>query len=266
VIRRFSAVFLCASTLILTGCSAGSDLDPSRPPVGPVADAAAPRPARGSDPGGPSSADTKPAASAVELTPVPIADGKATLSPANTSIGFVGTHTGSRPDPRIGGFAEFTGTAEVDAAGKTLKSTSVEIQTGSLWTQIPPLTNHLKSADFFDTGRHPTARFRSKSIAPEPDKGIDAFTISGELTLLGKTKGISFPAKIKVGESGLTLSGTFTLDRTDFGMDRAQEKVKKGVTINLAIGKKTEPQAGAGPGGPGFGRGRPPGGKGQPKG
>jgi polyisoprenoid-binding protein YceI len=210
-----------------------------------------------------------PTAAAAELTPVPIADGKAILRPSNSSIGFVGTHTGAKPDPRVGGFAEFSGTADVDTATKTLKSASVEIQTGSLWTQIPPLTSHLKSPDFFDTTKYPTARFLTKSIASSAGKASDQLTITGELTLLGKTKDVTFPAKVTISESGLTLSGSLTVDRTEFGMDRVQDKVQKAVTINLAVGKKTEPQAGGGPGGPG-GPGFPgrmrPGGTGGPKG
>jgi len=193
---------------------------------------------------------------------VPIADGKATLTPDNTSIGFVGTHVGPKPDPRTGGFAQFTGSAEVDTATKTLKSASVEIKTDSLWTPIPPLTGHLKSPDFFNTQKHPTAQFATKGITPIADRPGE-FTMSGTLTLLGKTNELSFPVKVNIHERGLTLSGTFTLDRTIFGMDRVQDKVEKGVSVTLAIGKKTEPQSGGGPGYPGGGR---PGGPGQASG
>jgi polyisoprenoid-binding protein YceI len=263
VIRGFSVSCVAALSLILSGCSAGTDLGPGVAVGGPPAGTAARGPGRADDRPSTSGAATAPAASAGELTPVPVADGKAILTPDNTSIGFVGTHTGLKPDPRTGGFALFTGNAEVDTAGKTLKSASVEIKTDSLWTQIPPLTGHLKSPDFFNTQKHPTARFVSKSIAPIPAQASDQFTITGDLTLLGTTKEVSFPAKVNIGDSGLTLSGSFTLDRTEFGMDRVQDKVQKGVTITLAIGKKTEPQTGGGPGFTGGGR---PGGPGQANG
>ncbi|MGO9919195.1 MAG: hypothetical protein ACLQIB_31410 [Isosphaeraceae bacterium] len=49
-------------------------------------------------------------------------------------------------------------------------------------------------------------------------------------------------------------------------MDRVQDKVEKGVTVTLAIGKKTVPLTGGGPGGPGFGRGGRPGGPGRASG
>jgi len=260
VIRRLSASLLTAATLILSGCSAGTDLGPGAPLGGPPTGAAARSPGRATNRPSASGTAAPAVASVGELTPVPVVDGKAILTPDNTSIGFVGTHVGSTPNPRTGGFAQFTGTAEVDPAGKTLKSASVEINTDSLWTPIPPLTNHLKSPDFFDTQKTPTARFLTKGIAPIPDKA-GVFTITGDLTMLGKTKEVSFPAKVKIGDSGLTLSGSFALDRTVFGMDRVQDKVQKEVTVTLAIGKKTEPQTGGGPGGPGFPGGGRPGGR-----
>ena len=264
MIRRLYASLLTAATMILSGCSAGADLGPGGPTGAPLAPAGPGSPFRAQDRSVASGAPAPASASAGELTPVPIADGKATLTPDNTSIGFVGTHVGPAPNPRTGGFAQFTGTAEVDLAGKTLKSASVEIKTDSLWTQISPLTNHLKSPDFFDTQKHPTAQFATKGLAPISDKPGE-FRMTGTLTLLGKTKELSFPVKLNIGDGGLTLAGSFTLDRTDFGMDRVQDKVQKLVTVTLAIGKKTEPQTGGGPGGPGFPGGGRPCGRGQAK-
>ncbi len=263
MIRRLSASFLTAGTLVFSGCFAGSDLEPAEAPAGPRFVAPAGNPGGATAPTGGSDGVAAPPKSEAKLTPVPVAQGKATLTPENTRIGFVGTHTGANPNPRIGGFAQFSGTAEVDPVSKALKSATVEIKTDSLWTPIPPLTGHLKSPDFFNTGKYPTAKFVTKSIAPIADKPGE-FTMTGELTLLGKTNAVSCPVKIEVNDSGLTLSGSFTLDRTLFGMDRVQDKVEKGVSVTLAIGKKTEPQTDGG--GPGFGGGGRPGGPGKVKG
>lgn len=175
-------------------------------------------------------------------TPVPIADGRVQLSPENTNIGFVGTHTGAKPDPRIGGFEKFQGVAEVDPATKTLKSASVEIQTDSIWTQFDKLSTHLKSPDFFDTRTYPTARFQSTSMAPATgDQGTH--TINGNLTLHGTTRPVSFPARVEITDAGLTLVANLKLDRTQFGMDRMTDGVEKTVTITIAVGQKTQPVA-----------------------
>jgi polyisoprenoid-binding protein YceI len=165
----------------------------------------------------------------------------------------VGTHAGNKPDPRTGGFTRFSGQAEVDSDGKTLKSVSVEIETGSLWTQMPPLTAHLNSPDFFDTREYPAAKFESTQIAADGDGG--QLTITGNLTLLAATREVSFPANVTVSAEGLMLNAKFAIDRADFGMDKLVERVEKTVSLTVVIGEKTQPQQG--PGGVGGGRGGP---------
>jgi len=276
VVVRHSGSLLITASVFLLGCGEGTDEGVGGPEAGPSATAARTPTGPGDGPRPPAPV-ASPGAAGVPPKPVPIAAGTVALTPENTSIGFVGTHAGGPPNPRVGGFERFTGTAEVDAASKALKSASVEIQTDSLWTPIPQLTTHLKSPDFFDAREHPAARFKSTSISTDGAK-TGEYTIKGDLTLLETTKPVSFPAKVEISDAGLTLTGSFTLDRTEFGMDRVQDRVQKEVTVTIAVGKKTEPLAATGgfgggprggpgrrggPGGPGGGGGRPAG-PGQP--
>jgi polyisoprenoid-binding protein YceI len=180
---------------------------------------------------------------AVAATPVAVSGGSATLSPDNTKIQFVGTHSPPKqPDPRTGGFAKFKGKAEVDAATKALKAVSVEIETSSLFTEIGDrLTNHLKSPDFFSVREYPKATFESTKIAA--GTGGKA-TITGKLSLHGVTKEISFPATVEVGEKGLTLTSEFSIDRTQFGMNYglAEGGVEPKVSMKVVVGEKTTPK------------------------
>ena len=70
-------------------------------------------PSTAAEPVKPSAADQTSKPSAESATAGPI-----TLSPDNTKIEFVGTHVGTKPDPRVGSFAKFAGKMEVDAAAK----------------------------------------------------------------------------------------------------------------------------------------------------
>lgn len=231
--------------LCLAGCM--TEVNQTAPPPvvrsGPVT----PAPTNGTAPetpatGGATTPETPPSTGgattpAAKLTPVSIDAGIAVLSPDNSRIGFVGTHIGPKPDPRTGGFGKFAGTAEVDIEGKTLKAVSVEIETGSLWTEIPKLTNHLNSPDFFDAKEYPTARFTSTKIEPAGEPG--KFQITGDLTLLAATHEITFPAQVTIDESGLTLKSEFTVDRTEFGMNHAPDQVEKNVTLTVVVGEQT---------------------------
>lgn len=171
-------------------------------------------------------ADSAGSATAVKSIP---------LTPKNTKIQFVGTHSPPRqPEPRTGSFEKFSGKAEVDVAGKALKKVAVTIETGSLKTEFDKLTNHLNSPDFFDTREYPTAKFESTEITAG-ENGQQ--TITGNLTLLKTTKKISFPATVTVGDSGLTLNAKFKIDRMDFGIGVDQKGVERPVSLTIVIGK-----------------------------
>ena len=165
---------------------------------------------------------------------VPIQAATATLTPQNTKIQFVCAHVGPRPDPRKGGFGKFSGKIQIDPAAKALKTLEVEIDTASLFTEFDMLTNHLKSPDFFEVRRHPTATFVSTQIEP----GTGSTKITGKLTLHGVTKEISFPATIAITDAGLTLKSEFTLDRSEFGMNFDPKKVENKVSLTVVVGEK----------------------------
>lgn len=177
-------------------------------------------------------AQDEPAAESDASGPVALDAGTAALDPTNTSIQFIGTHAGDEPNPRVGVFEAFQGTATVQAG--TLESVSVEIETSSLKTPIPDLTNHLKSPDFFDAREHPTAKFESTSISAGEGS---SYTITGNLTILGNSQEVSFPVDVEVTDAGLTLKGTTELDRTSFGMDKFTERVNKDVELSVTVGK-----------------------------
>ena len=68
--------------------------------------------------------------------------------------------------------------------------------------------------DFFDTAKFTEASFVSTSIA----KKDDAFEVTGNLSLHGVTKGITFPAKITLGADEVSVAADFAINRKDFGI------------------------------------------------
>lgn len=170
-------------------------------------------------------------------TPVTVTKGVATLSPENSKIEFVGIHVGADPKPRLGGFSKFTGQLTLADDGKSVSGVSLEFNMDSLWTQIPKLTAHLKTADFFDVAKYPTAKFESTKVAAGDKPGM--ITVAGNLSLHGKTKEITLPAKFKLTDDGVLFKSEFKLDRTEFGMDKMTDRVVAEVALNLSIGEKT---------------------------
>ena len=90
---------------------------------------------------------------------------------------------------------------------KTIKNLDLE---SAEWNA--KLVNHLKSDDFFNVAKYPTAKFAITSI--KPASGPDKFTIAGKLTVKNITKPLSFPATIKQAKSGAwTATADFKVDR-----------------------------------------------------
>jgi len=164
---------------------------------------------------------------------VPVQSGTATLDAQNTKLQFVCAHVGVKPDPRKGGFSKLTGKAQLDPATKSLQSITLDIDTNSLHTEFDMLTTHLKSPDFFEVRRFPTAKFESTKIEP----GSGTSQITGKLTLHGVTKEITIPAKVEITAAGLHLHSEFTINRLDFGMNFDPKKVEDKVALTVAIGE-----------------------------
>ncbi|MDB5268536.1 MAG: hypothetical protein JWP58_1576 [Hymenobacter sp.] len=81
------------------------------------------------------------------------------------------------------------------------------------------LVGHLKSDDFFGVEKNPTATFVITSIkALKGDAAGNNATITGNLTIKGKTNPLSFPAKVGVKNGVAAASGTASIDRTKYNV------------------------------------------------
>lgn len=90
--------------------------------------------------------------------------------------------------------------------------------------QAAKLIGHLKNGDFFKVDSFPTAELKLVKV--------DAGKVTADLTILGISKQIEFPATIEVKEGAVQATAEFTINRTDWGivygsgsfMDMAKDK------------------------------------------
>lgn len=77
---------------------------------------------------------------------------------------------------------------------------------------------HLKADDFFGVEKHPTATFKITNVKPIANAaaGKPNNTVTGELTIKGITKQISFPATITVKDGLAHAKADVTVDRSKF--------------------------------------------------
>jgi len=101
--------------------------------------------------------------------------------------------------------------------GKSITSGNVTIDMNSITvldlqeaTRQDRLTNHLKSDDFFSSEKFPEAKLSITGSKPGKAGQID---VTGNLTIKGITKPITFPVTVKNQGDNLEAEGTITVDR-----------------------------------------------------
>ncbi len=126
---------------------------------------------------------------------------------------------------------------QVKVAGGEVTSGSITIDLNSIVNEDlqgdmnARLVGHLKSEDFFYTEEYPTAEFDIVSMeeytgtAPEGG-GTPTHEVTGNLTMRGETKSITFPAAISVSDSEVSVqTNEFAIDRTLWGVNFKSKKV-----------------------------------------
>jgi len=158
---------------------------------------------------------TNDAAPLVSSSPA-TAGQKYAISPDTSKIEFVASKvTGSHH----GSFKKFSGAIDFNGQPENSRVT-INIETSSVDTDTPKLTEHLQTPDFFDVAKFPQATFTSTQIKAGGEKGA-SHTVTGNFLLHGVTKSITFPATIGVTPDAITVQSTFVINRKDFGINYA---------------------------------------------
>lgn len=98
------------------------------------------------------------------------------------------------------------------------------------------LVTHLKSDDFFKVDKNPTSEFKITSVQEKDGKTM----IKGDLTMLGKTESIEFPAKIENKDGKVTGTAKVELDRTKWGLTYGAGNIFKELTADKIINNTFE--------------------------
>jgi len=143
-------------------------------------------------------------------------------------------------------FAQGTGTIDFDEKDPTMTSIEVTIPIASLNTGVPDLDERLKSDDFFEVAKYPTATFVSTRV--EKGTGMNRFKVTGNLTIRKVTRPVMLEVTLlKVGRNARTEVATIgfdargTLKRSDFGLGayvpQVSDEIRLLVTTQAAEAK-----------------------------
>jgi polyisoprenoid-binding protein YceI len=177
------------------------------------------------------------------------------IDPSHTSVEFSIRHM--MVSTVKGQFEKVKGSLQLDDKDVTKSTVEVTIQLDSVNTHEPKRDGHLKSPDFFDTAKFPTATFKSTKVQKA---GKNKLKVTGDLNLHGVTKSVVLdvagPTEAFKTPFGTTVRGahaTTKIDRKDFGigwnkvLDNGGVLVGNEVSLDLSIelAEKVPPAAAA---------------------
>jgi len=127
---------------------------------------------------------------------------------------------------------KITGGIVADPANPSAASVEVTIDMASLDTGNALRNREMKEL-YLDTGKHPTAKFKSVSInapaAIAPNTPAD-IKVTGDFTLHGVTKRLTIPVRVVLIPDGhIHATSSFSVHMPDFGIDVPQNIL---VTVN----------------------------------
>jgi polyisoprenoid-binding protein YceI len=102
----------------------------------------------------------------------------------------------------------------------------------------PALDTHLKSPDFLDVAKFPTATFKATAVKPTGERTAD---VTGDLTLHGVTKPVTFQATFTRGGMNpvdrnsyrLGFQGKTVIKRSDWGIKAYVPAISDEVTLEI---------------------------------
>ena len=161
------------------------------------------------------------------------------LDPAHTQIEFKVKHM--MISTVTGSFSEYDGNVETEGEDFMKAKVDFSVVVASLTTGNAERDAHLKGPDFFDVAKFPISTFVITKVAPADSGRVN---VSGNLTIKGETRNITFPAKIELDENTLKGKANFDIDRTQWKMNYGNDKtlgdkfISETVNIELDIEAK----------------------------
>jgi polyisoprenoid-binding protein YceI len=139
-------------------------------------------------------------------------------------------------------FHKFDGAIAMN--GEDVTGVAFVADIASLESDAEKLTEHLKTEDFFDAGRFPVATFASTEVKAGAEGGTH--TVTGDLTIRGKTHRVSFPATIEAKAEEVSAKTEFVINRQDFAITypgKPDDLVQDNVVLTVAFVAPRTPAA-----------------------
>ena len=129
-------------------------------------------------------------------------------------------------------FTRFTAQVDYDAAHPDKTSARVDIDTASLDIGSAEYNKEIAKPIWFDSAKFPKATFVSTSVKPGPGGKL---TVTGKLTIKGKTANVAFPASVNNDAGKQVFEGQLPIKRLAFDIGTGEWKDTSLVADDVVI-------------------------------
>ena len=110
---------------------------------------------------------------------------------------------------------------------------------GESASDVPKVTATMLGDAVLDVARYPTITFESTGVSAKGSAARLDLSVTGRLTIRGRTQTVAAPVAVKISGDRLTATGTFVVKQTDFGITPISVggvvKVKNELNITFTI-------------------------------
>ena len=124
-----------------------------------------------------------------------------------------------------------TGTIQFNPSDLSNASFNVSVDVNTINTGIDMRDSHLKREEYFYTEKYPSISFTSTAVK----SNNDGYIVTGDLTIKGISKNISFPFTAVTQNGGMLFTGNFSIDRKDFDIGGGSAVLSNNVDISLKV-------------------------------
>ena len=129
-------------------------------------------------------------------------------------------------------FKKFSAAIDYDAAKPELAKAGVEIDTASLDLGDADMNKEVAKKEWFNSAQFPKATFVSSSIKPA---GAGKLTVSGKLSIKGKSTDVSFPLTVKNEAGKQVFEGALPIKRLAYAVGEGEWKDTSMVADEVVI-------------------------------
>lgn len=129
-------------------------------------------------------------------------------------------------------FKKFTANVDYDAAKPESAKATVDIDTASLDLGEAEMNKEVTKKEWFNAAQFPKASFVSSSIKPA---GAGKLTVTGKLSIKGKSADVSFPLTVKAEGGKQVFEGALPIKRLAFNIGDGEWKDTSMVADDVLI-------------------------------